>query len=75
MVRVWIGNRQGIIEDGCRFMERHPVLEKILRSLPWIPLELQIALPASFTRIPNGDAETVVDAEMGVGRAGSRNLP
>ena len=52
MVRVRVGNRQGIVEDGCRLMERHAMFEKILRSLPWIPLELQIALPASFTLDP-----------------------
>lgn len=52
MVRIWIGNRQGIVEDGCRYMERHAVLEKILRSLPWIPLEPKIALLVSFTLNP-----------------------
>jgi hypothetical protein len=30
-------------------VERHTMLEKILRSLPWIPLELQFALLASLT--------------------------
>lgn len=39
MIRVWIGNRERVEENGSRLLESNLVAAQVGFGLPWIPLE------------------------------------
>lgn len=62
VVGVRVGYREGIVEDRRGVVKRYAVFAKILRGLPRIPLEPQVALPYEPLHTHNGSARAAVDA-------------